>query len=38
MKNLGKYMALLALSITMVACGEKNTDEPAPLEPTMTNI
>ena len=38
MKNIGKYMALLALSITMVACGEKNNDEPAPIEPTMTNI
>ena len=29
---------MLALSITMVACGEKNNDEPAPIEPTMTNI
>ena len=38
MKNIGKYMAMLALSITMVACGEKNNDEPAPIEPTMTNL
>ena len=36
MKIRGKYIAMLSLLLTMVACGESKNDEPAPVGPTMT--
>lgn len=40
MKSRSKYVAMMALALTMVSCGDSDKDEPAPVppvEPTMTS-